>query len=889
MIYAQAYQLAKQRQNDSIRKRDELIKSLPYRQALREKQKEMEKPYADEYSRIVSNLFDLVEEINKRQGEPPENDRNTMIIEKPTVPWFAAKRGETILEYFSHDDTYREVVVKSISHAKDEINGRDKNFFYPLDYPVDSSKLVRIAESEENQTPLSDVIDQVNQENGLEDGFTEEDRVASQTDDDQAVTNFDDMKAFLQKIRDGEASAVDLQQHAKSVMENRDQLEQDIYDRMANDPRFKRKRKKTRSEIAQRTVDSHIRNLIYSVRDSYTWQPFDDRSEEEQLLDIINTITDEEIQEKAQERTAEREQRQKAINNPETLDEFELKISRVGRDQLTPEEEKRYQQLVEEREEEIAAEKRENQKQKPSSLPRSTGTPIASSDRFTIEEDTHTKTGEKIWVAKLKNRVDRDEFQQIKAEIEGKGGYYSRYKRGFIFSEDPTNKLNGESLEASDETSSDSPVQTIKSKQVSKLRKQADTLQKRIDERRSDRLTNTARRAAIAAYAEKEADQFERLQKIIRSIADAIESEETTHLSNIQTKAHVEQLISEAYYIKDKADEDIPYTESKYENIRERDLTVDDIRNAKIPIFGTRPDRVIDLTRRLEDVNGAKQAAARVRKFVERERKGDQMIDLLPVREYVEKLISIGKQMDQSKDEAERLNELLMRRKRLEAMGITDDIMYRAAMREFMSHYNGQGKSEEEKRKARIKQRQSEVARSNIAGYFPTPRPVVDQMIMEADIEPGMKVLEPSAGAGHIADALREAGADVDVVEFNSSLYELLEEKGYDPVAMDFMEFNPGEEYDRIVMNPPFEKGQDIDHVRHAFELLKPGGTLVAIMSEGPFFRSDRKSKEWREFLDEYGYSEQLPEGTFKESDRQTGVNTRMVVLTKPIARQQLA
>ena len=88
-------------------------------------------------------------------------------------------------------------------------------------------------------------------------------------------------------------------------------------------------------------------------------------------------------------------------------------------------------------------------------------------------------------------------------------------------------------------------------------------------------------------------------------------------------------------------------------------------------------------------------------------------------------------------------------------------------------------------------------------------------------------------------------------------------------------------QYDRVVMNPPFEDGQDIDHVRRAFDAnLKPGGKLVAIMSEGPFFRSDKKAQAFRQWLEENGgTSERLAPGTFKESG--TGTATRLVTVEK--------
>ena len=98
----------------------------------------------------------------------------------------------------------------------------------------------------------------------------------------------------------------------------------------------------------------------------------------------------------------------------------------------------------------------------------------------------------------------------------------------------------------------------------------------------------------------------------------------------------------------------------------------------------------------------------------------------------------------------------------------------------------------------------------------------------------------------------------------------------------DFMEHKG--EYDRIIMNPPFEGMQDADHVKHAYSLLAKGGKLVAITGESPFFRSDRKAVEFRDWLDSVGgSSEKLPEGSFKDSDRSTGVNTRLVVITKPV------
>jgi hypothetical protein len=102
---------------------------------------------------------------------------------------------------------------------------------------------------------------------------------------------------------------------------------------------------------------------------------------------------------------------------------------------------------------------------------------------------------------------------------------------------------------------------------------------------------------------------------------------------------------------------------------------------------------------------------------------------------------------------------------------------------------------------------------------------------------------------------------------------------GVKVLCADFLAWDPGYNFAKIVMNPPFEEGQDIDHILHAYELLAPEGTLVCIMSEGAFFRNDRKAVTFRAWLASVGHSVKLPEGSFKSSG--TGVNARMVVIYK--------
>jgi len=190
----------------------------------------------------------------------------------------------------------------------------------------------------------------------------------------------------------------------------------------------------------------------------------------------------------------------------------------------------------------------------------------------------------------------------------------------------------------------------------------------------------------------------------------------------------------------------------------------------------------------------------------------------------------------------------------------------------------------ERERLRKIATLEAEIKLSDFPGYFPTPAAVVAVMLDRARLEDGLTVLEPEAGSGHIADGVRAAvpGVILEVIEPVFKLRELLELKGYKLVGQDFMQLSRSElgQYDRIVMNPPFERQQDLDHIRHAYSLLAPRGILVSVLSPSFEFRSDRKSADFRAWLEEVNATrEKLPDGSFKASG--TGVSTRLVVINK--------
>ena len=166
--------------------------------------------------------------------------------------------------------------------------------------------------------------------------------------------------------------------------------------------------------------------------------------------------------------------------------------------------------------------------------------------------------------------------------------------------------------------------------------------------------------------------------------------------------------------------------------------------------------------------------------------------------------------------------------------------------------------------------------------YFPTPKDIALQMIEMADIKSSDMLLEPSAGQGNISDYFPKEN-DYLLIELNENNAKILDEKGYRVLIGDFLNCN-FTDADKIIMNPPFHTQgiaqADISHILHAFELLKPNGILVSVVSASPFFRENKKSVEFRQFLeDNNAQIIDLPEGAFRESG--TMVRAKIIKIVK--------
>lgn len=131
--------------------------------------------------------------------------------------------------------------------------------------------------------------------------------------------------------------------------------------------------------------------------------------------------------------------------------------------------------------------------------------------------------------------------------------------------------------------------------------------------------------------------------------------------------------------------------------------------------------------------------------------------------------------------------------------------------------------------------------------FFETPPEMAQRMVELAEIKLGDTILEPSAGLAGIAKFLPRE--NLLCVEFDHNRDMALTNMGYDSIECDFLGYTPHFLFDRVVMNPPFSKQQDISHVLHAWSMLEDGGIMVSVVSASAFFRTNKKSIEFQQWL----------------------------------------
>jgi hypothetical protein len=169
--------------------------------------------------------------------------------------------------------------------------------------------------------------------------------------------------------------------------------------------------------------------------------------------------------------------------------------------------------------------------------------------------------------------------------------------------------------------------------------------------------------------------------------------------------------------------------------------------------------------------------------------------------------------------------------------------------------------------------------------FFETPPAVAELLIELADLEgaaldnQAFTILEPSAGRGALVRAIRAAGFEPVACELWDRNRQELEKLNVEILSADF--FAPtGRRFDRIIANPPFTRGQDVEHVTRMIELTAPCGRLASVMSPGWRFRQDKRAQAFKALAERHNAEwHELPAGSFAASG--TNVNAGIIVIEK--------
>lgn len=156
-----------------------------------------------------------------------------------------------------------------------------------------------------------------------------------------------------------------------------------------------------------------------------------------------------------------------------------------------------------------------------------------------------------------------------------------------------------------------------------------------------------------------------------------------------------------------------------------------------------------------------------------------------------------------------------------------------------------------------------------------TPPELAKELVALAGVRKDSRVLEPEAGIGNIADVAKEVTDHVDCIERMTDFCEILKLKKHNVIGNDLLTAETEPIYDAVVMNPPFS--EECEHIKRAFDFLRPGGSLVAVCSSSIQWKSTRKYEQFRDWLSEHTHSIDECGAKFE----MTGVHTVVLVVDK--------
>ena len=711
---------------------------------------------------------------------------------------------------------------------------------------------------------------------------------------DSKPYTFEDWQACFDRIEKGSLTAAELKlQFQQMVAHEKPIIEALLKTHNAKQlknwcQRWGRHHQSTKQANAQTIFKSMLQS--FTLGQTISYRPLDGESYADAVAEAVALVTDETIAQATTSRQAETAAHKKALCDPETVDQWRYYVRHHGGYQnLTAAQKITYEQVNADATRTMRAERKQKTIRK---------LDLDEDLSLSMKAGYHDKKEKPLWIVQLSQRVERETYKHLKEKAKELGGWFSSFKAedtGFQFYEEAAAKSFTELL--------DGDVDNAKAIEARKIRKMenaserlhavADTLERNCQEVLSadeTKLKNTVRRANMAAGMREDAQRGLASVQTLRALADQLASGQIKYLDGVNAATQLTTITKllrggKQNRIRHELDAMQAGDRSDYPSHLRREamlaepLSAQDIGYAEYPSPHIYKGHLEDAIVKLANTPGVKLVARRLQKLLKQADPGKDSV-AFKNSAAVEVLTDFLRRAKAAGYHCYWFDCCLEDYQRLRAANIHNVFELRTAMRELLPHV-----AQIDGDDPIVKAEEALIGKT-LPGFFPTPKPVIIEMLELADIQGTDRVLEPSAGKGDILDAIRLAHPEVNIrgIEINGTLRDVLIAKGYDETVEigDFLEHEGT--YEKILQNPPFEKGADVEHVRHAFKLLAPAGRLVSVMSKGPFFRSDAKSREFREWLDSLDHDvAELPADAFRGVDafRQTGVQTCLVTINK--------
>ena len=198
-------------------------------------------------------------------------------------------------------------------------------------------------------------------------------------------------------------------------------------------------------------------------------------------------------------------------------------------------------------------------------------------------------------------------------------------------------------------------------------------------------------------------------------------------------------------------------------------------------------------------------------------------------------------------------------------------------------------KEHPERFRSKSSQNIQELPLGDASEFYPTPNSLIGKMLSGIDWTRIETVLEPEAGKGDIAHAIKKACKkryyerilDIDCIEKDPYLQHILRGEGFRVIHDDFLTFCGRKKYDLIVMNPPFSNADE--HLLKALEVQKNGGSIICLLNAETLKNPYTKRRQvLLQKLAEVNAQIKYFKHMFKKAERKTDVEVALVKVFIP-------